>query len=52
MNAKLLAAMRAIARKQAHARGERYTVTGTVKKHDTFQGEHQTVLTRCKLEEV
>lgn len=34
------------------ARGEHYTVTGTVKKHDTYNGEEQTVVTRCKIVEV
>ena len=33
-------------------RGEKYTITGTVKKHDAYQTEKQTVLTRCKLVEV
>jgi len=31
------------------ARGERYAVVGTVKKHETYNGEQQTVLTRCKI---
>jgi len=31
-------------------RGGRYAVKGTVKKHDSYQGQAQTVLTRCKLE--
>lgn len=31
-------------------RGERYTVTGTVKKLETFNGAKQTILTRCKIE--
>lgn len=31
------------------ARGERYAVKGTVKKHETYNGEPQTVMTRCKL---
>jgi hypothetical protein len=30
--------------------GDVVTVTGTVKKHDTYQGLKSTVLTRCKLE--
>ena len=34
------------------ARGEHYAVTGTVKKHETYNGEKQTVVTRCKLSEV
>lgn len=29
--------------------GSVYQVVGTVKAHDTYQGEHQTVLTRCKV---
>lgn len=29
--------------------GERVTVVGTVKKHDEYRGELQTVLTRCKI---
>jgi len=33
------------------ARGERYAVTGTVKKHDEYKGEMQTVVTRCKIVE-
>lgn len=34
------------------APGERYVVTGTVKKHETYNGEKQTVVTRCKISEV
>lgn len=34
------------------ARGEHYAVTGTVKKHETYNGEKQTVVTRCKLSEL
>jgi len=30
-------------------RGARFTVRGTVKKHDEYRGEQQTVLTRCTL---
>lgn len=30
-------------------RGQRYTVRGTVKKHDEYRGEKQTIITRCKL---
>lgn len=33
-------------------RGEKYKVTGTVKKLDTYNGFKQTVLTRCKLEKI
>jgi hypothetical protein len=30
-------------------KGATYEVTGTVKAHDTYKGERQTVLTRCKV---
>jgi len=33
---------------EAREAGEPITFTGTVKKHDTYQGRHETVLTRCK----
>lgn len=32
--------------------GRRYKVTGTVKKHDEYKGTRETVLTRCKVQEV
>ena len=32
-------------------KGERYKVRGTVKDHEEYKGEKQTVLTRCKIEE-
>ena len=31
--------------------GKRYRVTGTVKAHDEYKGEKQTMVTRCKVEE-
>lgn len=33
-------------------RGDRVTVIGTIKKHDTYKGEAQTVLSRCNLTKV
>ncbi len=33
-------------------RGEKYSVTGTVKEHGDFKGTRQTVLSRCKIEKV
>lgn len=33
-------------------RGKRYAVRGTVKQHDEYKGEPQTILTRCTIEEV
>jgi hypothetical protein len=35
-------------RDQDLAVGDAVTLTGTVKKHDDYRGEAQTVLTRCK----
>lgn len=32
--------------------GNKYEVTGKVKKHDDYQGTKQTVLTRCKVKEI
>jgi len=34
------------------ATGDTYSVTGTVKKHDRYQGEAQTIITRCRLKAV
>ena len=36
-------------REQDIAKGDAVTVTGTVKKHDDYKGEAQTVMTRCKI---
>lgn len=37
-------------RDQELIKGETYTLTGTVKAHDTYKDRPQTVLTRCKVE--
>ena len=36
-------------RDQGIAKGDVVTLTGTVKKHDDYKGEKQTILTRCKI---
>ena len=36
----------------APERGEKYLVTGTVKKHENYKGTRQTVLTRCRIEDI
>lgn len=35
-----------------HEPGDRVRITGTVKGHDRYMGDKQTVLTRCKIEEI
>lgn len=32
--------------------GKTYTVTGTVKKHDEYKGQKQTIVSRCRVEEL